>query len=84
LKPAVARDDMAFGISENGIRKAERLDRFPYLIDLTLGMRAGIARIGNEVSYRAVGDDQPRRDCNGSCFVHETKLTRSDYHPASA
>jgi hypothetical protein len=33
----VACDDMAFGIGENRIGKAERLDRFAYLINLALG-----------------------------------------------
>ncbi len=38
-----------------------RLDRCAYLIDLALGMRARIARIGNEIAQRPVGDGQPRR-----------------------
>src|SRR5258707_5441870 len=51
---------MAFGISENWIGKAERLDRCAYLIDLALGMSACIARIGNEISDWTVGHSQPR------------------------
>jgi len=52
---------MAFGISENWIGKAERIDGCPYLIDLALEMGARIARIGNEIAHRPVGDGQPRR-----------------------
>src|SRR6266404_4388771 len=52
---------MAFGIGENWIGKAECFDRCTDLIDLALGMSARIARIGNELAHRAVGDDQPRR-----------------------
>jgi len=52
----MSRNDMAFGISENWICKAERLDRFAYLIDLALGMSARIAWIGNEISDWTVGD----------------------------
>src|SRR5258708_79283 len=33
-------------------------------------MGAGVARIGNEVRYGGVGDDQPRRECDRGCFVH--------------
>src|SRR5713101_5015195 len=36
-------------------------DRCAYRIDLALGMRARIARIGNEIAQRPVGDGQPRR-----------------------
>jgi hypothetical protein len=56
----MACDNMAFGISKNGIGEAERYDRCFELIDLALRMGAGVARIGNEVTYRAVGDGQPR------------------------
>ena len=38
LKPAVTRDDIAFGIGEDGIGKAERFDGCADLIDLALGM----------------------------------------------
>ncbi len=60
---------MAFGISENRIGKAERFDRRAYLIDLPLGMGARIARIGNEIVHRPVGDDQARR-LDRRYFVH--------------
>jgi hypothetical protein len=56
----MTRDNMTFGISENWIGKAERLDRFAYLIDLALGMSTRIARIGNEISDWTVGHDQAR------------------------
>src|SRR5258706_14686670 len=69
LKPAMTRDDMAFGISENWIGKAERFDRCADLIDLALGMGACIARIGNEIAQQPVGDGQPRRFCR-RYFVH--------------
>ena len=59
LKSAVTRDDMAFGIGENWIGKAECIDRCADLIDLALGMSARITRIGNEFAHRPVGDDQP-------------------------
>src|SRR5258707_12567191 len=61
---------MAFGISENWIGKAERLDRCAYLIDLALGMRARIARIGNEISDWTVGHGQPRGRFRCRYFVH--------------
>ena len=61
----MASDNMAFGISKNGIGEAERCDRCFELIDLALRMGAGIARIGNEVTDRAVGDCQPRPGCDG-------------------
>src|SRR5258705_9191239 len=61
---------MTFGISENWIGKAERLDRFAYLIDLALGMRARIARIGNEISDWTVGHGQPRGRFRCSYFIH--------------
>src|SRR5258706_6649526 len=70
LKPSVTRDNMTFGISENWIGKAERLDRCAYLIDLALGMRARIARIGNEISDWTVGHGQPRRRFHCRYFVH--------------
>src|SRR5882757_3331745 len=61
---------MAFGISENWIGKAERLDRFAYLIDLALGMSTRIARIGNEISDWTVGHDQARGRLQCSYFIH--------------
>src|SRR6266404_4062934 len=70
LKPSVTRDNMTFGISENWIGKAERLDRCAYLIDLALGMSACIARIGNEISDWTVGHSQPRGRFQCSYFDH--------------
>src|SRR5712672_4471544 len=61
---------MTFGISENWIGKAERLDRSAYLIDLALGMRARIARIGNEISDWTVGHGEPRGRFRCRYFVH--------------
>src|SRR5712672_4484769 len=61
---------MTFGIGENWIGKAERLDRFAYLIDLALGMSARIARIRNEISDWTVGHDQPGGRFQCSYFVH--------------
>src|SRR6266403_683112 len=69
-QPALTRDDMAFRISENWIGKAERFDRCAYLIDLALGMGAGIARIGNEFAHWTVGHGQPRRRFRCRYFVH--------------
>ena len=49
--------------------KPNALDRCFELIDLALRMGAGIARIGNEIAHRTVGDGQPRgRRC---WVVHE-------------
>jgi transposase len=70
LKPSVTRDNMTFGISENWICKAERLDRFAYLVDLALGVSARIARIGNEISDWTVGHDQPGGRPQCSYFGH--------------
>src|SRR5260370_38388277 len=69
-KPSVTRDNMTFGISENWIGKAERLDRCAYLIDLALGMSARIARIRNEISDWTVGHGQPRGRFQFRYFVH--------------
>jgi len=55
----MARDDMAGWINKDWIGEAKRFDGCADLIDLALGMGAGVARIGNEVAYRAVGDGQP-------------------------
>src|SRR5258708_15804322 len=76
LKSAVTRDDMAFGIGENRVGKAECFDRCADLIDLALGMGARIARIGNELAHRAVGDDQPRRFYR-RYFVHTGTLAKT-------
>jgi hypothetical protein len=57
----VARDDSAFGVSEDRINEAERLNGRSKLIDLALRMSATVARIGSELAHPAVGDDQPRR-----------------------
>jgi hypothetical protein len=43
LKPAMTRDDMAFGISKNWVGEAECFDGYPHLIDLSLRMGARIA-----------------------------------------
>src|SRR6516165_8119282 len=48
LKPAMSRDDMALGISQNRIGEAERFDGRADLIDLALRTGTGIARIRNE------------------------------------
>ena len=58
------------GRVENWICKAERLDRFAYLVDLALGMSARIAWIGNEISDWTVGHDQTGGRFQSSCFVH--------------
>ena len=74
LKPAMARDDMAGWINKDWIGEAKRFDGCADLIDLALGMGAGVARIGNEVAYRAVGDGQPRGGQGGSRLIHEWGL----------
>jgi hypothetical protein len=71
LKPAMSRDDVALRISKDRIGEAERVDGRPDLLDLTLGMCTGIARIGNEVSDRAVCNGQPRWEASRCWFVHE-------------
>src|SRR6516225_6108315 len=70
LKPAMARDDMALGISEYRIGEAERFNGRADLIDLALRMGTGIARIRNEVADRAVSNGQPRRQASKCWFVH--------------
>ena len=70
-KPAMTRDDVALRISKDRIGEAERFDRCFDLIDLALGMGAGIARIRNEVTDGAVSNGQPRREAWRCWFVHE-------------
>ena len=48
----MTRDNMALGISENRIGKAERFDGCADLIDLALGMGARVARIGGPSNNR--------------------------------
>jgi hypothetical protein len=71
LNSAMARDDMAVGISKDWIGEAKRFDGCSDLIDLALRMGAGVARIGNEIADRAVGDGQPRREQGRSRLIHE-------------
>ena len=47
LKAAMARDNMAFGISKDRVGEPERFDGCLNLIDLAFRMGTGIARIGN-------------------------------------
>jgi hypothetical protein len=56
----MARNDPAFGVSEYRIGEAERFDGSSKLFDLALRMGAGVARIGNEIRHRTVGDGKPR------------------------
>ena len=70
----MARDDVALRISKDRIGEAERGDGRPDLLDLTLGMCTGIARIGNEVSDRAVCNGQPRWEASRCWFVHEPEI----------
>src|SRR5258707_10376780 len=65
------------GRVENWICKAERLDRFAYLVDLALGMSARIAWIGNEISDWTVGHDQTGGRFQSSCFVHSKNPAKS-------
>ena len=39
-----------------------------------LRMGTGVAGVGNEVADRAIGDSQPRRDCNCWYIVHDELL----------
>jgi hypothetical protein len=70
----MACDDMALGISQNRIGEAECFDRLFELLDLPLRMGSGVARVGNEVANCAIGDGQPRRDCNRGFIVHDGVL----------
>jgi hypothetical protein len=69
LKPAMARNDSALGVSENRIGETERLDGSSKLFGLALWMGAGVALIRNEIAHRTVGYGEPRR--NGRCCGHE-------------
>ncbi len=60
----MACNDPAVGVSEYWIGEAERFDGSSKLFDLALGMRAGVARIRNEIAYGTVGEREPARACS--------------------
>ena len=70
LKPAMACNDAAFGVSQDWIGEAERFDRRFDLIDLTLRVGPGIARIRNEITHCTVGDVQPWQGLGRNWCVH--------------
>ena len=55
---------VAAGIGKDRIGEPELSDRCFDLIDLALRIGTGVAWIGNEVAHRAIGDGQPRCDCD--------------------
>jgi hypothetical protein len=76
LKPAMTRNDSALGVSEYRIGEAERLDGSSKLFDLALRMGAGVARIRNEITHRAVGEGESRRRSNRCWLIHNQEAAQ--------
>ena len=59
-QPAVAGDDVEFGIDQDRHVEAERLDAVGDLLDLLALVSAGVARVGLELFDRSVNDRDRR------------------------
>ena len=71
----MTRDDTAFWISEDRISEPELFDRRLELFDLALRMGPGVARIGDELANRAIGDGELRSGERREFFVHRLANT---------